>query len=65
MAGRVIRFPLRRGAVLVLKDRNDGAWLTLCGSHVWLHGSFRDACIEAKWLARNTGLPVRVIEGAA
>jgi hypothetical protein len=62
----VIRFPLRRiGAVLVLKDRDGDGWLALCGSNGWLFGWRAEACREARWLARNTGLPVRELIGGA
>jgi hypothetical protein len=54
----VMRFPPRRRvAVFILRDA-DG-WLAIAGAHGWLFGSLEEARSEARWLARNLGLPVR------
>jgi hypothetical protein len=55
----VIRFPLRRVAVVLICREREGGWLTLCGSHEWLFGSLSAARREAKRLALNLSLPVR------
>jgi hypothetical protein len=56
----IIRFPPRRiGAVIVCRERNGDGWLTLAGPHGWLHGDLDAARAEARWLARNLGLPIR------
>jgi hypothetical protein len=57
----VIRFPLRRVSILIVRERDGEGWLTLAGSHGWLSGSYDDAYHEAKWLARNLSLPIREI----
>ena len=60
MSAVVIRFPPRRPvAVLVIQDRGDGLWLVLAGSHGWVFADRDDAINEARWLARNLGLPIR------
>ena len=55
----VIRFPLRRASILIVRERDGEGWLALAGSHGWLFGSLSDAQYEAKWLARNLSLPIR------
>ena len=57
----VIRFPLRRSAILVVRERDGDGWLALAGSHGWLFGSRDAAVAEAKWLACNLSLPFREI----
>lgn len=58
---RCIGFPLRLVAsVLIVPERDGGGWLALAGSHGWLFGSLTEARREARWLARNCNLPVRV-----
>jgi hypothetical protein len=57
MTAAVIPFPPRLRAVWILPICE--AWLVLLGSSGWLHGSLDDAIADARWLARNTGLPVR------
>jgi hypothetical protein len=60
MTTRVIRFPLRRVAsILIVPERDGEGWLALVGSHGSLFGSLDTALYEAKRLARNYGLPVR------
>ncbi len=61
--GMIVTFPMRQvGAVLVVKESDPPGWTTVCGSHGWLHGSFRDACAEADHLALNLGgVPIRII----
>jgi hypothetical protein len=54
----VVRFPMRRSpAVWVARD--GPAWLVLAREHGLLFGSRQEADIEAQWLGRNLGLPVR------
>jgi hypothetical protein len=56
----VIRFPLRRvGTILICRERNGSGWLVLHGSHGWLHGDYDAAIDDARWLAGNSGLPIR------
>jgi len=63
---RIIRFPLRAiPAVLVCRERGTEGWLTIIGDHGWLSGSLADARDEARWLASNTGLPIRELIGSA
>ena len=57
----VIRFPLRRVSILIVRERDGEGWLALAGSHGWLFGSYEAACAEAKWLARNLSLSIREI----
>jgi hypothetical protein len=57
----VLRFPLRRVAILIVRERDGDGWLTLCGSHGWLSGSLDVARYQAKWLSRNFAVPVREI----
>jgi hypothetical protein len=60
MSGNILRFPMRRvQAVVVCRERGEDGWLALVGDHGWLCGSLREARAEARWLSRNTGLPVR------
>jgi hypothetical protein len=62
----VIRFPLRAvAAVLVCREKSGDGWLAIVGDHGWLCGSLSEARVEARWLARNTGLPVRELIGGA
>jgi hypothetical protein len=55
----LIRFPLRRVAVLITRERDGGGWLCLAGEHGWLSGSLEAARYEAKWLAKNLAVPIR------
>jgi hypothetical protein len=59
-AATIIRFPpQRRVAVLVCPERDGGGWLALAANgHGWPCGSLDEARREAKWLARNLGLPI-------
>jgi hypothetical protein len=61
----VIRFPLRRVAILIARERDGDGWLALAGPHGWLFGSLADAQHEAKWLARNLGLQVRELRSVS
>lgn len=56
------RFPMRRAACVWLVRETDGAWLVLARDHGWLHGSYRAALTDARWLARNLGLSIRFKE---
>lgn len=57
----IIRFPLRRIAIVIVRERDGDGWLALAGSHGWLFGSFAEARHEAKWLARNLSLSIREV----
>jgi hypothetical protein len=60
----IIRFPPRRAAA-VCEERDGDGWFVLAPrGHGWLHGSLAQACADARWLARNLGLPIRVTGGA-
>jgi hypothetical protein len=58
----VIRFPPRSAHCIRLLPEAGGAWLVLAREHGWLHGDRRAALADARWLARNLGLPVRETE---
>jgi hypothetical protein len=59
--GTLLRFPMRGPfAVRVLPD-GDGAWLVVCRSHGWLHGSRRDALIDASEIATGFGVAIEVV----
>jgi hypothetical protein len=56
----VVRFPPRRTrVVLVCREREGFGWLTIAGAHGWIFASIAEARAEARWLARNLGLPIR------
>jgi hypothetical protein len=57
----IIRFPLRRVSIFIVRERDGDGWLALAGSHGWLFGSYDAAMAEAKWLARNLSLPIREV----
>jgi hypothetical protein len=62
MTATIIRFPPRRvAAILVCEERAGDGWLALAGAHGWLFGSLAEARSEARWLARNLGLPIREV----
>jgi hypothetical protein len=50
---------MNRACVWLTRESDDKAWLVLAGNHGWLHTNKRDARDDARWLARNLGLPVR------
>ncbi len=55
----VIRFPMR-GAASIWILPAEGAWAVQAGDHGWLHGDARAAREDARWLARNLDLPIRL-----
>jgi hypothetical protein len=58
----LVRFPARHtSCVWVMREAT--AWLVLAGSHGWLHGDYRAALGEARWLSENLGLPIRRAAG--
>jgi hypothetical protein len=59
MTAAVVRFPPRRMAAIWILPLAESGWLVLHGAHGWLHGDYGDAIADAKWLARNAGLPIR------
>jgi hypothetical protein len=59
MMSEIVRFPARRSAAIWLL-REGGAWLALAGEHGWLHGSAMSALEDARWLAENFQMPLRV-----
>jgi hypothetical protein len=56
----LIRFPPRRAACVWVLPETDGGWTVLAGDHGWLHGDYRTAGEDARWLARNLNLPIRL-----
>jgi len=58
------RFPGRRSMCVWLIFDSDG-WLVLARDHGWLHSSYAAALADARWLARNLGLPLRYRKAAA
>jgi hypothetical protein len=57
MIAQIIRFP-ERAPFAVHIEREDQAWLVICHSHGWLHGTYRAALAKAKALARGFGVVV-------
>lgn len=60
MSAQIERLPPRRAAVIWLLRETSGGWLVLAREHGWLHGEYDDALDDARWLARNLGLPIRL-----
>jgi hypothetical protein len=58
-AADVARFPPRASFAVWLSKTADG-WLVLARGHGWLHGDAAGAFLDARWLSRNLGLPIRV-----
>jgi hypothetical protein len=58
MTAQIIPFPHRLPPSVIVM-REEAAWLVVAGSHGWLHGDHRVAMQDARWLARNLGLPIR------
>jgi hypothetical protein len=57
----LVRFPPRRAAAIFVCEERDGdGWIVLGPRGGWLHGSLAHPRADARWLARNFGLPVRV-----
>jgi hypothetical protein len=59
MTAHVILFPAR-GPFVVRIEREEAAWLVVCRSHGWLHGSQRDAIADAEAVAAGFGVAVEV-----
>jgi hypothetical protein len=59
MSGTVIAFP-PRGPFSVRIMREDMAWLVVCRSHGWLHGSQHEALRDAWEIARGFGVGVEM-----
>jgi hypothetical protein len=60
MSAAVVRFPMRRAVCIWLLRKTDGTWTVLAGNHGWVHGDYHAAREDARWLAQNLGLPVRL-----
>jgi len=60
MSATILRFPNRHQNVVWL-IRDDDTWLVLTRGHGWLHGSSAAASVDAQWLSRNRGAPIREI----
>ena len=55
----VVCFPPSRLSAIFVLDTADG-WLVLAPrGHGWLHATLSAARADARWLARNLGLPSR------
>jgi hypothetical protein len=54
------RFPMRSAACVWLVRETGGSWLVIARDHGWLHGSYLAALADARWLARNLGLSIRL-----
>jgi hypothetical protein len=59
MSADVVRFPMRHAVCVWLLRETSGAWLVIAHDAGWLHGSYAAALADARWLARNLGLPIR------
>ncbi|MPZ36594.1 MAG: hypothetical protein GEU95_00795 [Rhizobiales bacterium] len=59
MTTDVIRFPMRRSAVIWVTNVT-GQWVVLNGDHGWIHSDRAGALQDARWLSKNTGLPIRI-----
>jgi hypothetical protein len=53
----VLKFP-ERGPFAVRIEREDSAWLVVARDHGWLHGSHREALVDAERIARGHGVAV-------
>jgi hypothetical protein len=53
------RFPMRR-ALCVWLLREYGEWVVIAHEHGWSHSSYAAALADARWLAANLGLPIRL-----
>ena len=56
----VLPFP-PRGPFAVYIGRAESAWLVVCRNHGWLHGSFREAFLNAVSIAAGFGVSVKVV----
>lgn len=54
----IVEFTRRRFFAIRIVEDDDGL-LVLAGEHGWRHGDAASAFLDAQWLARNWGLPVR------
>jgi hypothetical protein len=54
MSADILPFPLFHVRIA----REAPAWMVICRDHGWLHGSHADAAADARWLARNHGVPI-------
>jgi hypothetical protein len=65
MSADMVRFPARRTTCIwIMGPEAEGGWLVLAGEHGWSHGDYDAARDEARWMARNLGLPIRRKEAA-
>jgi hypothetical protein len=60
MTANILRLdPRRSPAVWVARVERPAGWLVVAADHGWLHGSYRDALADARWLAKNRGFVLR------
>jgi hypothetical protein len=59
VTARILRFPARNAAAIIISEAAEGGWLVLARDHGWLPGDRHSALADAQWLAWNLGLPVR------
>jgi hypothetical protein len=59
----LIRFPQRNNPHIIVRPAGP-AWLVSRGDHAWAHGDKSSALDDASWLAKNTGLAIRVLATA-
>ena len=64
MSAAVIRFPMRSAVCIWILPETDGAWTVLAGDHGWIHADYHAAREDARWLAQNFDLPVRLASAA-
>jgi hypothetical protein len=56
----VARYRPRASFAVWITREASGAWLVLARGHGCLHGDSAAAFNDARWLAHNLGLPIRV-----
>jgi hypothetical protein len=61
MTARVIRFPDRRRAAILIVNDPDGLLVLAPTGHGWIFGDAADAIADARWLSENFGLPIRAL----
>jgi hypothetical protein len=64
MTAQIIPLPTR-ASFAVRITREGEAWLVLVGAYGWLHGDQCAAFVDARWLSKNLGLPIRRVGNPA